>query len=74
MAAFEAVRLLNVLEAALAALLPVTSELRTCVSAEPAADLAALLAVGLRSVRDAAVAARFPVDSDLVFLAIVVSL
>jgi hypothetical protein len=62
------------LEAALAALLLVTSLtpalLRTCVNAEPAALLAALLAVGLRKTFDAADAARFPVTSVLRLVAI----
>ncbi|WP_227267720.1 hypothetical protein [Roseobacter weihaiensis] len=62
------------MEAALAALLLVTSLalplLRTCVNADPAALLAALLAVRLRKTFDAADAARFPVTSVFRFVAI----
>ena len=75
MGAFE---LRSVFDAALAALLLVTSFapllLATCVKAEPAALLAALLAVGLRSVLEAADAALFPVVSVLRFLVIVMIL
>lgn len=72
-AAFDAWGFRSVLEAALAALLLVTSLapllLRTCVNAEPAALLAALLAVRLRKTFDAADAARFPVTSVFRFVA-----
>lgn len=68
-AAFDALGLLSVLDAALAAFLLVTSLvlplLRTCVKAEPAALFAALLAVGLRRTFEAADAARLPVTSVL---------
>lgn len=73
-AAFDALGFRSVLEAALAALLLVTSLapllLRTCVNAEPAALLAALLAVRLRKTFDAADAARFPVTSVFRLVAI----
>ena len=58
-----ALGLRNVLAAADAAFLLVTSVLLRCVSAEPAADFAALLALGFRKVRAAADAALLPVDS-----------
>jgi hypothetical protein len=73
-AALEAFGFRRVLEAALAALLLVTSFapllLRTCVNADPAALLAALLAVRLRKTLEAADAARFPVTSVFLFVAI----
>ena len=69
-AALLALGLRNVLAAADAALLPVTSVLLRCVSADPAADFAALLAFEFRNVRAAADAARLPVDSRFPFFAI----
>lgn len=72
LAALLAEGLLNTLDAAVAALALVTSELRTCVNAEAAADLAALLAEGLLSVREAAEAAALPVLS-LLLVAMVAS-
>lgn len=70
-AALDAFGLRSVLDAALAALLLVTSfGLRTCVKADPAADFAALLALGFRTVLAAAEAARLPVVSVFLFLVI----